>query len=70
MMLAPIWGDILGVVTMQNGLKWLFMASLVIGLAGCAKVGSERWCKNLADKPKGDWTVNEAADYAKHCLLK
>lgn len=70
MMRAPDLGSILGVVSMKNGLKWLFVASLVIGMAGCAKVGSERWCKNLADKPKGDWTANEAADYAKHCLLK
>ena len=23
-----------------------------------------------AEKDKGDWTVNEAKDYAKHCLFK
>jgi hypothetical protein len=34
------------------------------------EVGSERWCKQMAEKPKGDWTANEAADYTKHCLLK
>lgn len=55
---------------MKSGLKWLFAASLMISMVGCAKVGSDRWCKSLADKPKGDWTANEAADYAKHCLLK
>ena len=55
---------------MRIGLKWLLVASFIVGVAGCAKVGSERWCKSLADKPKGDWTANEAADYAKHCLLK
>lgn len=54
---------------MKNGFKWLLIASFVV-MTGCAKVGSDRWCKNLADKPKGDWTANEAADYAKHCLLK
>ena len=43
---------------------------LLVSGAGCAKVGSERWCKNLAEKPKGDWTVNEAADYTKHCIFK
>jgi Protein of unknown function (DUF3012) len=44
---------------------------LAAGMAGCApEVGSERWCKNMAEKPKGDWTANEAGDYAKHCLFK
>ena len=40
-------------------------------VAGCApEVGSKQWCANMQDKPMGDWTANEAADYAKHCLLK
>jgi uncharacterized lipoprotein YajG len=40
-------------------------------LAACApEVGSKQWCTNMQEKPKGDWTVNEATDYAKHCLLK
>jgi hypothetical protein len=38
-------------------------------LAACAPVGSARWCANMKAKPKGDWTVNEAADFAKHCVL-
>lgn len=46
----------------------LSLASL---LAACApEVGSERWCTQLAEKPKGDWTANEAKDYAKHCLFR
>jgi len=40
-------------------------------LAGCApEVGSEAWCKKMDEKPKGDWTVNEAGDYAKHCIIR
>jgi len=40
------------------------------GLMGCApKIGSEAWCKKLDAKPKGDWSTNEAADYAKHCIF-
>jgi hypothetical protein len=40
-------------------------------LAGCSpEVGSQAWCDQLKDKPKGDWTANEATDYAKHCLFK
>ncbi len=40
-------------------------------LSGCSpEVGSQAWCDQLKDKPKGDWTANEATDYAKHCLFK
>ena len=33
-------------------------------------MGSSRWCEKLAQKPKTDWSLGEATDYAKHCLLK
>lgn len=43
----------------------------LFALSGCSpKVGSKKWCEQLAEKPKGDWTANEAKDYAKHCLLR
>lgn len=55
--------------------KKLFTLALAIPLlavlAACApEVGSERWCNNLKEKPKGDWSANEAIDFAKHCILK
>ena len=41
-----------------------------IAIAACEpEVGSEAWCSDLKEKPKGDWTANEAADFAKHCIL-
>jgi len=46
---------------------------LVVGvlMAGCApEIGSEAWCVAMEEKPKGDWTVNEAGDYAKHCVFR
>jgi hypothetical protein len=44
---------------------------LVIFATGCApEVGSEAWCKKMEEKPKGDWSANEAGDYAKHCILR
>lgn len=47
------------------------VAALLVGLSGCApEVGSEAWCKQMKEKPSGDWTANEAADYAKHCVFK
>lgn len=40
-------------------------------LVGCsAEIGSEQWCADLQEKPKGEWSANEAGDYAKHCLFK
>ena len=40
-------------------------------LFGCApEVGSEAWCEALAEKPRGDWTANEALDYARHCIIR
>lgn len=39
-------------------------------LTACSpEVGSEKWCQNLEQKPKGDWTANEAKDFARHCLF-
>ncbi len=42
-----------------------------VTLAACApEVGSERWCTAMEEKPKGEWTANEALDYGKHCLME
>jgi len=39
-------------------------------LAGCApKIGSEEWCNDMKEKPKGDWTATETKDFAKHCIF-
>ncbi|PSW20846.1 DUF3012 domain-containing protein [Photobacterium sanctipauli] len=34
------------------------------------EVGSEKWCEGMKEKPKGDWTANEAKDFTQHCLFK
>ena len=40
-------------------------------LQACSpKVGSEEWCVDLKEKPKGDWTANEAKEFAKSCIFK
>jgi hypothetical protein len=47
------------------------MVAMLLVLYGCApEVGSERWCNGMKEKPKGEWSANEAADFARHCLLK
>jgi hypothetical protein len=39
-------------------------------LSGCApEVGSERWCAAMREKPAGDWSANEAVDFAQNCVL-
>ena len=42
----------------------------VASLAGCSpEVGTPDWCKKLDEKPKGDWTANEASDFTKYCIF-
>lgn len=49
----------------------ILAAACLVAVAGCApKVGSEAWCKKMDEKPKGDWSTNEATDYASHCLFR
>ena len=43
----------------------------LLNLSGCApEIGSDAWCQQLGEKAKGDWTLNETKDYARHCLFK
>ena len=54
----------------MKAISLILMASVLV-VAGCApEVGSKKWCEQLAEKPKGDWTANEAKDYAKHCVFR
>ena len=53
-----------------NAILTVALIGLLAGLSGCApEVGSPRWCEDMAEKPKGDWTANEALAYAEHCLI-
>lgn len=49
------------------------VAALVSGvflLSACSpEIGSPEWCVDMKEKPKGEWTANEAGDFAKHCLI-
>ncbi|MBT4932640.1 MAG: DUF3012 domain-containing protein [Rhodospirillaceae bacterium] len=42
----------------------------IAALTACSpEVGSKEWCEDLKEKPKGDWSSNEAADFAKNCVF-
>lgn len=58
----------------MEGMKKVFailgFGADLLTLAACAaEVGSEEWCAEMKEKPKGDWSANEAADFAKHCVF-
>lgn len=39
-------------------------------LSACSpEVGSNEWCAQMKEKPKGDWTANEVADFTKNCIF-
>lgn len=49
----------------------IFFVFFLLTLTGCApEVGSETWCKEMEQKPKGDWSMNEASEYAKNCIFR
>jgi hypothetical protein len=49
---------------------WALTAGLVVLASGCApEVGSQAWCERMDETPQGDWTGNQAADYARQCLF-
>lgn len=47
-----------------------FVALFALGVAACSPdVGSPEWCTKMKEKPKGDWSANEATDFAKSCIM-
>ena len=44
---------------------------LLLLMCGCApEVGSDAWCEAKVEKDKGDWTTNEASEFAGNCIFK
>jgi len=51
-------------------MRAMLLVTMATRLAACApEVGSERWCEMMRDKPRGDWTANEALEFARSCVL-
>jgi hypothetical protein len=50
--------------------KLIAISFAAMFLAACTpEVGTEKWCEMMDDKSSGDWSVNEAKAYAKHCVM-
>lgn len=55
----------------KAALAALAVALTLLAVSACApEIGSEAWCERMDETPKGDWTANQAADYARHCLFE
>jgi hypothetical protein len=54
---------------LRAGLIAGFLVPLMLSAACSPEVGSKEWCEAMKKKPKGDWTANEATDFAKNCIL-
>ena len=49
----------------------LLVVIALLSLGGCSpEVGSDAWCKAMTEKDKGDWTANEATEFAGNCIFK
>ena len=55
---------------MIRNLTSLGIVFVAASLAGCApEVGSERWCDQMRETQRGDWSTNQALDFARHCVF-
>ena len=51
--------------------KLLLLGVACLVLQACApKVGSPEWCEKMDKTTKGDWTMNDATEYAKNCVFR
>ena len=43
----------------------------ISSIAACSpEVGSDEWCSDLKEKPKGEWTANELKEFTANCIFK
>ena len=56
---------------MIKKVAWVLSLAAAVFLAACApEVGSDAWCEDMDEKAKGDWSANEATEYAKSCVFR
>jgi hypothetical protein len=48
----------------------MLLLGVAVWLSACApEIGSPRWCEAMREKARGDWTANEALEFARSCVL-
>ncbi len=54
----------------MRAIAMLALALTLPLLSACSpEVGSKAWCEKMDKVPKGEWTANDVAAYAKSCVL-
>jgi DUF3012 family protein len=46
---------------------------LLLSVAGCKlppAVGTDAWCKQMEQKPRADWSPNEASIFTRNCIFE
>jgi hypothetical protein len=49
---------------------WMMAVVLAMLWGFEPEVGSDTWCDNMVDKDKGNWTANDATEFARSCVFK
>jgi hypothetical protein len=50
--------------------RLIIMLAVVLLISACAdEPGSEKWCAAKQQESKSDWSMSDAATYAKNCLV-
>ena len=43
--------------------------AIIMLLSACTRIGSDAWCEQKKEQPKGQWTVVETTQFTKYCVL-
>jgi len=47
-----------------------FALLAILSLSACSpEPGSKAWCEAIKEKPKADWSSNDAATFTKYCVM-
>jgi len=53
-----------------RGGVWAIVALAAFATLGCEpEVVTDAWCEKMKETPKGDWSANDAGNFAKHCVF-
>lgn len=51
-------------------MRLIALIASVLFLSACSvEPGSEKWCAQMEEKSKTEWTFDEGKTYASHCLI-